>query len=168
MSWSRNPNRGMASVLKAWASNHVFFSWLIACLLAQSIKIMLGVVRLHRFDFRWLIGTGGMPSPHAAGVTALSLAIGFQSGFDSPLFAASIAFTVITLFDAQGVRRWSGRQAQILNRMMEDIYFKRRIQEQRLKELLGHTPMEVLAGMGVGLVTAVGLRWIFVHKGMVG
>jgi len=148
----------MMSVLKAWGANQAFMSWLVACLIAQFIKIFLGVVRLRRFDFRWLTGTGGMPSTHAAGVTALSLAIGLQLGFESPLFAISAAFTVITLFDAQGVRRWSGRQAQILNRMMEDIYFKRRIQEERLKELMGHTPIEVLAGMGVGIVTALALR----------
>jgi len=139
----------MTSAVNAWVANPALVSWLVACLIAQSVKIFLGVIRLRRFDFRWLIGTGGMPSTHAAGVTALSLAIGLQSGFDSPLFAIVVAFTVITLFDAQGVRRWSGRQAQVLNKMMEDMYFKRRIQEQRLKELLGHTPMEVLAGMGI-------------------
>src|SRR3989338_8264711 len=142
----------MGSGWGAWGSNQVFMSWLIACLLAQSIKIMLGVILLKRFDFRWVFGTGGMPSTHAAGVTALSISVGLRAGFDSPLFAIAIAFTVITLFDAQGVRRWSGLQARILNRMLEDIYFKRRIQEQRLKELLGHTPVEVLAGMGVGVV----------------
>ena len=145
----------MAPAIKAWSSNQAFLAWLIACLLAQGVKIILGVIRLHRFDFHWLIGTGGMPSTHAAGVTALSLTIGYQTGFDSPLFAASVAFTVITLFDAQGVRRWSGRQAQVLNKMMEDMYFKRRIQEQRLKELLGHTPLEVIAGMGIGFLTAL-------------
>ena len=148
----------MHSVLSVWFTNQVFVSWLVACLVAQGIKILLGVIRLRRFDFRWLIGTGGMPSTHAAGVTALSLTIGLKTGFDSPLFAATVAFTVITLFDAQGVRRWSGRQAQVLNKMMEDMYFQRRIQEQRLKELLGHTPVEVLAGMGVGLVTALVLH----------
>ena len=148
----------MGSALKAWSANQVFWAWLIACVVAQSIKIALGVIRLHRFDFRWLIGTGGMPSTHAAGVTALSCSVGFQSGFHSPVFAIAVAFTVITLFDAQGVRRWSGRQAQILNKMMEDMYFKRRIQEQRVKEMLGHTPMEVLAGMGIGVMTAVVLR----------
>ncbi len=148
----------MTSAVNAWVANPALVSWLVACLIAQSVKIFLGVIRLRRFDFRWLIGTGGMPSTHAAGVTALSLAIGLQSGFDSPLFAIVVAFTVITLFDAQGVRRWSGRQAQVLNKMMEDMYFKRRIQEQRLKELLGHTPMEVLAGMGIGLVTALVLH----------
>ncbi|MBI2094446.1 MAG: divergent PAP2 family protein [Candidatus Omnitrophica bacterium] len=133
-------------------------SWLIACLVAQGIKIILGTFRLRRFDFRWLIGTGGMPSTHAAGVTALSLTVGMQTGFNSPIFAVAVAFTVITLFDAQGVRRWSGRQAQVLNKMIEDIYFQRRIQEQRLKELLGHTPLEVLAGVLVGLATAITLR----------
>jgi acid phosphatase family membrane protein YuiD len=130
-------------------------SWLIACLVAQGIKITIGTIRRKRFDFRWLFGTGGMPSTHAAGVSALSVSVGIQTGFDSPLFATAVAFTVITLFDAQGVRRWSGRQAQVLNRMIEDIYFKRRIQEPRLKELLGHTPVEVAAGMGVGIMTAL-------------
>jgi acid phosphatase family membrane protein YuiD len=148
----------MASIFSAWGANRAFLAWLVACCIAQGIKIGFGVVRLKRFDFRWLIGTGGMPSTHAAGVTSLSLTIGFHSGFDSPLFATAAAFTFVTLFDAQGVRRWSGRQAQILNKMMEDMYFKRRIQEQRLKELLGHTPIEVIAGMGVGLATALALR----------
>ena len=148
----------MTSIVNAWASNQAFMAWLTACLVAQGLKILGGVIRLRRFDFRWLTGTGGMPSTHAAGVTALSVAVGDRVGYDSPLFAAVVAFTVITLFDAQGVRRWSGRQAQVLNKITEDIYFKRRIQEQRLKELLGHTPFEVLVGMGIGLVTALALR----------
>jgi acid phosphatase family membrane protein YuiD len=133
-------------------------AWLIACLVSQSIKIAIGTIRRKRFDFRWLFGTGGMPSTHAAGVSALSVSVGIQTGFDSPLFATAVAFTVITLFDAQGVRRWSGRQAQVLNRMIEDIYFKRRIQEPRVKELLGHTPVEVAAGMGIGILTALVLH----------
>jgi len=148
----------MASVVHAWCTNRVFLTWFVACLIAQSIKILLGVIRLRRFDFRWLVGTGGMPSTHAAGVTALSAAVGSDVGFGSPLFATALVFTLITLFDAQGVRRWSGRQAQILNKILEDMYFKRRIQEERLKELLGHTPTEVLAGMGIGLVTAFVVR----------
>ena len=145
----------MTPPVNDWASNQVFMAWLTACLVAQGIKIVLGAVRLKKFDFRWIFGTGGMPSTHAAGVSALSVSVGMQTGFDSPLFATAAAFTVITLFDAQGVRRWSGRQAQVLNRMIEDMYFKRRIHEPRLKELLGHTPLEVLAGMGVGVVTAL-------------
>lgn len=148
----------MTSIVKAWLSNQAFMAWLVACLVAQTLKILGGVIQLRRFDFRWLIGTGGMPSTHAAGVTALSVSVGDQVGYGSPLFAAVVAFTVVTLFDAQGVRRWSGRQAQVLNKIMEDMYFKRRIQEERLKELLGHTPFEVLVGMLIGVVTAVALR----------
>ncbi len=145
-------------ILKAWTSNQAFMSWLVACLVSQGIKILLGMVRQRRFDFRWLIGTGGMPSTHAAGVTALSLAVGLEEGFHSALFAVAIAFTIVTLFDAQGVRRWSGRQAQVLNRLLEDMYFKRRMRDSRVKELMGHTPIEVFAGMGVGLVTALALH----------
>jgi acid phosphatase family membrane protein YuiD len=142
-------------MIPALQSNQALVAWFVACVVAQGIKVALGVLRVRRFDFRWLIGTGGMPSTHASGVTALSVSIGYQIGFDTPLFATAAAFTIITLFDAQGVRRWSGRQAQVLNKMLEDIYFKRRIHEERVKELLGHTPLEVLAGMGVGVVTAL-------------
>ena len=148
----------MPSILKAWAANQAFVSWLLACLISQGIKILLGMIRLRRFDFRWLIGTGGMPSTHAAGVTALRVAVGLEHGVNSALFAVAIAFTIVTLFDAQGVRRWSGRQAQVLNRMLEDMYFRRHMRESRVKELMGHTPIEVLAGMGVGVVTALALR----------
>ena len=140
------------------SANQALTAWFVGCLVAQGIKVALGVARLRRFDFHWLIGTGGMPSTHAAGVSALSTSIGMQAGFNSHLFAISAAFTVITLFDAQGVRRWSGRQAQVLNKMMEDMYFKGRIQEERLKELLGHTPLEVLAGMCVGVAVALWLQ----------
>ena len=138
--------------------NKPLVAWFIACCTAQSIKIARGVLRNHRFDFRWLLGTGGMPSTHAAGVAALSMSIGMQLGFNSSLFAVSFVFTIITLFDAQGVRWWSGRQAQVLNKMLEDIYFKRRIQEGRIKELLGHTPLEVFGGVGVGLAAAFIVR----------
>jgi hypothetical protein len=148
----------MSSAAGATVGNPALAAWLLACIVAQGIKITLGVIRHRRFDFRWLLVTGGMPSTHAAGVSALSTSVGLLSGFGSPLFAMAVAFTVIILFDAQGVRRWSGRQAQVLNKMMEDMYFKRHIQEQRLKELLGHTPLEVLAGMGVGIATALALR----------
>ena len=107
--------------------------------------------------------TGGMPSTHGAGVTALSTAIALQHGVDSTLFAISVAFTVIILFDAQGVRRSSGLQARVMNKMLEDIYFKRRIQEERVKEFLGHTPLQVLGGVAVGMAVA-----LIVHRVMSG
>jgi uncharacterized protein len=137
-----------------WLHNRVFWAWLLALIIAQVLKIVLASIRQRRFDFRWLFSTGGMPSSHASSVTSLSTAVGFSAGFDSILFAITVAFTTITLFDAQGFRRSSGRQAQILNQMLEDIYLKRLIPGERVKEFLGHTPVEVFAGMMIGFATA--------------
>jgi len=81
--------------------------------------------------------------------------VGLEYGFNSPLFAVAAAFTMVTMFDAQGVRRATGYQATILNKMMDDIYWKGQIEEQRLKELVGHTPIEVLAGFVFGVFCAM-------------
>ena len=143
--------------LAEFSRNDLFWQWLAACLLAQTIKVILGYVRERRFNFRWFVGTGGMPSSHAAGVAALSTGVGRRFGFDSPLFAVALVFTLITLFDAQGVRRSSGRQARVLNRMLEDVSRHRPIQEDRLNELLGHTPIEVLAGVALGVATSLSM-----------
>ncbi len=135
--------------------NHVlivtFFAWTIA----QTIKVALGVLRTKRFDFRWFIGTGGMPSSHAAGSSALAVVVGLDYGFDSPLFALAAVFAVVTMFDAQGVRRSAGKQAAILNQMIDDIYWKGKIAEDRLKELIGHTPVEVFMGSIIGILLAL-------------
>ena len=143
--------------LAEFSHNRFFWHWLVACLVAQTLKVLIGFVRERRFNFKWFIGTGGMPSSHAAGVAALSTGIGHQYGFDSAIFAVALVFTLITLFDAQGVRRSSGRQARILNRMVEDLSLRRPIQEDRLNELLGHTPVEVLAGVGIGILTSLSM-----------
>lgn len=92
-----------------------------------------------------------MPSSHAAGVTALATAVGLQNGFDSALFAISAVFSLVIMFDAQGVRRAAGQQATILNKMMDDIWIGQ-LQEKRLIELVGHTPIQVLAGFVFGIV----------------
>ena len=141
-----------------FATNKVFFVSLYAWLLAQTLKVIIGVIRERRFDFRWFVGTGGMPSSHAAVVSALSTAVGLRSGFGSVVFVVAVVFSIIVIFDAQGVRRASGKQAEVLNKMMEDIYWKHRIQEDRLKELLGHAPLEVIVGIICG-VTFVLLLW---------
>ncbi len=128
-----------------------FISWLVA----QSLKVIVGVFREKRFNFKWFVGTGGMPSSHAATVTALATAVGIHTGFTSPHFAIVLVFTVVVLFDAQGVRRASGKQAEVLNKILDDIYWRKRIKEDRLKELLGHTPVEVIAGTALGITVAV-------------
>lgn len=135
--------------------NRIFLITLAVWFLAQMLKVILGVIKEKRFNFRWLIGTGGMPSSHAAGASALATAVGLGYGFNSPLFAVAATFALVTMFDAQGVRRATGYQATILNKMMDDIYWKGQIEEQRLKELVGHTPVEVLAGFAFGVICAV-------------
>ena len=101
-----------------------------------------------------------MPSSHAAGVSSLATSVGMAYGFDSPIFAITLVFTFIVLFDAQGVRRSTGAQAGILNKMLEDIYWKKRMDNERLKELIGHTPIEVLAGIALGVFISL----IFYHR----
>lgn len=141
----------MPPALIQFGKNHVVYSVFFAWLFAQTLKVLLGVIRERRFNFMWFVGTGGMPSSHAAGVTALAGSVGLYSGFDTPLFAMALFFAVVILSDAQGVRRASGRQAQILNRILDDMYWKKKIHEERLIELLGHTPVEIFAGVAIGV-----------------
>lgn len=135
--------------------NKVFLGTLTAWVTAQSIKIVINSLKEKRFDFKWLVSTGGMPSAHSAGVMSLATAVGLQEGFSSTVFIVTAIFALITAFDAQGVRRATGQQAEILNKMMDDIYLGGKIQEDRLKELIGHTPFEVIVGSLIGMVISV-------------
>jgi hypothetical protein len=127
---------------------------------AQTVKVVLGVVQEKRFNFKWFIGTGGMPSSHTAGVTALTAGVGLYEGLYTSLFAVTLMFAIIVICDAQGVRRSTGRQAEILNTIMDDIYFKKKIQEEKLIELVGHTPFQVIIGLVLGLGTAFLIYYI--------
>ena len=119
------------------------------------ISFSANSLRERRFDFRWLVGTGGMPSAHTAGAMALCVTAGLRLGFNSNLFAITAIFAIITMFDAQGVRRSIGRQAIVLNKVIEDIYWQGRIKEERVKELIGHTPIEVFVGAVIGVLVAL-------------
>lgn len=130
-----------------------FLGWFIA----QTIKVVIGIFREKRFNFKWFVGTGGMPSSHASGVAAMATSVGLHAGVGTPLFGVTLMLAVIVICDAQGVRRSTGKQAEILNTIMDDIYWKKRIQEEKLKELIGHTPFQVFAGIFVGILVAFGL-----------
>lgn len=144
-----------------WANiiefSHNYIFWTAACswIIAQSIKVILGVIRDKRFNFKWFTSAGGMPSSHSAGVSALTTSVGVTYGFDSVLFAITLTFTMIVLFDAQGVRLATSKQARILNNMLDDIYWKKRLDEEKLKEFIGHTPIEVWAGMFLGVMISL-------------
>jgi len=136
-------------------TNKIFLTTILAWLCAQSIKIAISLVVTKRFNFKLLLGTGGMPSAHAAGVSALAVSVGKVTGFGSPIFMVAVFFAFITMFDAQGVRRAAGFQAATLNKIAEEIYFNRGIKQDRLKELLGHTPVEVFVGAFLGTIIAL-------------
>lgn len=145
----------MDKIFSQLLNNKIFLTTLIAWIVAQSLKVTLGVIRQKKFDFRWFIGTGGMPSSHAAGASCLATAIGLNSGFDSVYFALAASFAIVVMFDAQGVRRATGKQARILNKITEDIYWKGKVGEDRLRELVGHTPFEVIMGFLLGVLIAI-------------
>jgi acid phosphatase family membrane protein YuiD len=145
----------MQEIFSGIVHNHVLMVTLLAWAIAQTIKVALGVLRTKKFDFRWFIGTGGMPSAHAAGSSALAIIIGLEYGFQTLVFALAAVFAMVTMFDAQGVRRSTGKQAELLNKILDDIYWRGKIEETRLKELIGHTPIEVFMGSIIGILLAV-------------
>ena len=133
----------------------IIISGVTSAFFAQVIKFILFTLRSKKINFKIFTTTGGMPSSHSAGVMALSTAVGILEGFDSALFAVSLGFSMIIMYDAAGLRRAAGKTAACLNRMMEDFYYHD-LQSVgcKLKELLGHTPFEVFVGAIFGIVYA--------------
>jgi acid phosphatase family membrane protein YuiD len=108
-----------------------------------------------------MVETGGMPSSHAAAVSALTTSVGLQTGFNSTLFAVCLYFSLIVMYDAAGLRRAAGRQAVILNRLMTEHWKESEADRHRLMELLGHTPFEVFVGALLGITSA--FLWKRIH-----
>lgn len=131
-------------------TNKIFVVTLLVWIVAQSIKIVINLLRGKKFNFKWVLSTGGMPSSHAAGVAALATGCGLQEGFQSGLFALAAVFAMVTMFDAQGVRRSTGVQAAILNKVVDDLYLHKKVEIDRVREFVGHTPIQVLAGFLLG------------------
>ncbi len=124
---------------------------LVAWVIAQGTKLVTHSWVRRRLDLRVLASMGGFPSSHSAMVMALTTAIGRLNGLGSPLFGLALIFSLVVMYDAAGVRRAAGQQAAVLNRMIDDLFQGRGIGEERLRELLGHTPVEVFAGAAVGV-----------------
>lgn len=137
--------------------NKIFLATILAWLIAQVLKIILYARKHRRMNFKFLLGSGGMPSSHSATVMALCIAVGRTEGWETSLFVVSLIFAIIIMTDAVGVRRSVGQQARILNIMVDELFEKGTINERRLKELLGHTPVEVFVGAGLGILVALGL-----------
>jgi acid phosphatase family membrane protein YuiD len=137
-------------------ANRPLWVALAATLAAQVIKIVLVAATERRFAPERLLETGGMPSSHSAAVTAVSATIGLQYGWSSPLFALAAVFAGIVMYDATGIRRAAGMQAQLINDLVDELghLFDEGFQPEALKTLLGHTYPQVLVGAVVGGVTA--------------
>lgn len=138
--------------------NPYFIVPMVAWGIAQISKVIVDSVLAHRISVRRLATAGGMPSSHSALVVCLTTVIGRLQGVGGALFALSLIFSVVVMYDATGVRRSAGQQAMILNRLLDDLFIAHQgIRQERLRELLGHTPIEVIAGALLGIVIGWGL-----------
>ena len=133
-------------------SNHVLVAAFTAWAIAQIIKVPLEYVLHRKLDWSLLLSTGGMPSSHTALVTGASVSIGLQEGFRTPVFALSWVIAMIVVYDAIGIRRQAGDHARVLNLMIDELFTGHPLAEKELKEVLGHTPREVIGGIALGVV----------------
>lgn len=139
---------------------------IVGWLLSSLLKIPIFYILHRKVNIALAFGTGGMPSSHAATMTATTLAIGLFGGFDQPLFALAIAISMIIIYDAAGVRREAGYHAEALNKLVDEWFAVTKtpmVDQKRLKEMLGHTPVEVVGGVFTGLVSTLVL-WIIWPK----
>jgi uncharacterized protein len=142
--------------------NHVFLTGMAGWFLAQVLKIPVDYLRERRWNWALFFAAGGMPSSHSCLVTSTALAVGLNYGFDNPLFAVAVALALVVVYDATGVRRQAGMQAQKINILVEELLKGHPINEQHLREVIGHTPLEALGGVLLGLVVAVGM-WLWLR-----
>jgi hypothetical protein len=137
-------------------TNQTLLVAIASCLTAQGIKLIISLVREKTLQITALFSSGGMPSAHSALVAALATSVGQTKGWSSPEFAIACMFAVIVMYDAAGVRQAAGKQAKILNQILDDMFKEgKEPSEERLKELLGHTPIQVVAGLLLGISMAL-------------
>nr|XP_043626457.1 uncharacterized membrane protein YuiD [Erigeron canadensis] len=153
---NNNYNSEAASNSLSASVNYALISAFVAFAVAQSIKVFTTWYREHRWDLKQLVGSGGMPSSHSATVTALAVAVGLQDGIGSSNFATALILACIVMYDATGVRLHAGRQAEVLNQIVYELPAEHPLAESiPLRELLGHTPPQVIMGGLLGMMTAL-------------
>lgn len=141
--------RGIFQILH----NEIVQTSVIAWFIAQILKVFLVLISEKKFDLSRFIGSGGMPSSHAALVSAMSTSVGLKSGWKSPITGIATIVALVVMYDAAGVRRAAGEQAELINKLIDEIY-RGKFDENRLKELIGHTPKQVFAGAFLGIFIA--------------
>lgn len=141
--------------LQQFFSNKVVGVGVVAWATAQLIKIIIDCITNKKIDLALIMSSGGMPSSHSSFVTSITMYVGFTQGFDTVIFALCFAFSMVVMYDAAGVRRAAGKQAKILNLIIENAENIGVKMDEKLKELLGHSPIEVFAGAVLGIVIAI-------------
>ncbi|MCL2223807.1 MAG: divergent PAP2 family protein [Defluviitaleaceae bacterium] len=146
-------------------TNRHLVTGVVGLVLAQILKVFFDYWRTKSWSRAMLTSTGGMPSSHSALVVALMLSIGFYEGFSTPLFAVAATLALVVMHDAFGIRRAAGKQAEAINFLFSRLEKQGIKLDTKLKELLGHSPLEVMAGALLGIIVAVSAYWIFpVHN----
>lgn len=141
---------------RGWQVVAAFF---LCSFMAQTTKIVMKLMRTGHFDWRMLSKTGGMPSSHSCSTMGMAATVGFIEGFNTAIFGVALCLAFVVMYDAAGVRRSVGLQAKVLNQMMEELWSENhQISSQRIKEFLGHTPLEVLVGAAMGWAIAYGFN----------
>ncbi len=131
------------------------FAGIISMFIAQFLKVIINILVEKKINIRRFFSAGGMPSSHSALVCGLTTAIGLKTGFTSSFFCISFVFTMVVLYDAAGIRRAVGKQAVVLNQIIDDFIERGEIKPVKLTELLGHTPLEVIMGSILGVIIAL-------------
>ncbi len=140
--------------MEALLGNRVLQATLLPWATAQILKVIIEIVWRRKFNLRLLTSMGGMPSSHSALVCGLAAAIALSDGAGSGAFALSIVLAMVVMYDATGIRRAASMQARILNQIIDELFQGHPISQVRLRELLGHTPLQVAAGAILGIVMA--------------
>jgi acid phosphatase family membrane protein YuiD len=140
-------------------NNYVLIAALIAWGIAQTLKVPIEYLQTHRWNWALLVEAGGMPSSHSALIVAITHAIGLSVGFSTALYALSFAISMIVIYDATGIRRQAGKHAELINAMIKDLAAGNPLKQEQLREVLGHTPVEALGGILLGLIVAQ-LTWM--------
>ena len=146
-------------------TNPVGVSTMLGWFLGQLLKVPIEYLRHKRWDWTLVLSAGGMPSSHSALMTAVTTSIGLNAGWDSPIFALALAITGIVVYDATGVRRQAGFHAERINQIARELLHLKRLEESQisyLREIIGHTPGEAVAGVFLGALIAFAVQWAMV------
>ena len=128
---------------------------IVVWFLIQSFKVIWDLVATKKFNFKRILGAGGMPSSHSAVVMCLATMIGKTEGFNTPIFALALIFAIIVMYDAAGIRRAAGKQASLLNKIINTPGFSTIQVQEKLVEVLGHTPTQVFVGALIGVIVGI-------------